>query len=52
MPHFLGGESTSALIENFKTNKKLYEKERKKQIHHLMERIEQKHEHPKVEKHG
>ena len=50
LPHFLGGEHTAELIERAKTNKKIYEKEKLKQIKELKERLKEKHEHPKIEK--
>jgi len=50
MPHFLGGQYTAKIIEKFKTRKKFYEKEKQKQIENLKERIEEGHEHPKVER--
>ncbi len=51
LPHFLGGQYTSKLIEKFRTRKKLYEKEKNKQIENLKERLEEGHEHPRIEKH-
>jgi len=50
MPHFLGGQYTAKIIEKFKANKKAYKKERQKQIENLKERIEEGHEHPKIER--
>jgi len=50
LPHFLGGEYTSKIIEKFKTSKKRYEKEKIKQIKILEERLEEGHEHPFIEK--
>lgn len=50
MPHFLGGEYTSNLIKIAKNNKKLYEKEKLKEIDLINKRISQGHKHPKVEK--
>ena len=50
LPHFLGGQYTSKLIEKFRTNKKAYEKEKIKQIENLRERLEEGHEHPKIER--
>ena len=40
MPHFLGGEYTSSIIEEFKDNKKKYEDEKKKQLKELRERYD------------
>lgn len=51
MPHFLGGDYTAKLIEKFKTNKKSYKKEKKWQIENLIERLEEGHEHPRIERH-
>jgi Kef-type K+ transport system membrane component KefB len=48
LPHFLGGEYTSNLIEHARENKKDYDKERKKEIKLLKERLEKGHEHPRV----
>ena len=50
MPHFLGGEYVSRLIEKSKKNKSLYEKEKNKNLASLKERIKEGHEHPKVER--
>jgi Trk K+ transport system NAD-binding subunit len=50
LPHFLGGEFTSRLIEKAKTNRKRYETEKKKELKILRERIKKGHEHPKIEK--
>lgn len=52
MPHFLGGQYTAKIIERFRTKKGLYEKEKIKQIEALKERLEEGHEHPKIEKHA
>ena len=50
MPHFLGGEYASLMLEKYKTNKKQYDKERQRHIQHLKERLSQGHEHPRLEK--
>lgn len=50
LPHFLGGEYVSKLIEEYKENKKLYEKEKLKEITSLKERLLDGQEHPKTEK--
>jgi Kef-type K+ transport system membrane component KefB/Trk K+ transport system NAD-binding subunit len=50
MPHFLGGEYVSKLIEKSKSKKSSYEKEKIKEIISLKERIKEGHEHPKIEK--
>ncbi len=50
LPHFLGGEYTSKLIEDAKINKKRYEKEKKKELKDLRERLEKGHKHPKIER--
>ena len=51
LPHFLGGEYTAKLIEKLKTDKKAYNTEKKKHIESLIERIEEGHEHPRIDKH-
>ncbi|MFH1307885.1 MAG: cation:proton antiporter [archaeon] len=51
LPHFLGGEYIANIIEKAKDNKKEYEKEKKKQIKDLKERLGEGQEHPKIEKH-
>lgn len=48
MPHFLGGEYASKLIESAKDNKKIYEKEKNKEMKSLKERVRQRQEHPRV----
>ena len=50
MPHFLGGEYVSKMIEKNGTNKKHYMRESKDQINHLNERIKEGHRHPRIEK--
>ncbi len=50
LPHFLGGKYTASLIEHHGTNKALYKKSKDEQISSLKDRMEQGHEHPKVEK--
>lgn len=50
LPHFLGGEYTSKIIESAKENKNIYKKEREKQIKDLKERLSEGQEHPVVEK--
>jgi len=50
MPHFLGGEYTSRIIEKAKNNKDVYKKEKEKQIKDLKERLGEGQEHPYVEK--
>ena len=49
-PHFLGGDYVAKMIETIKTDEKGYEEERKKHMKMLMERLEEGHEHPKVER--
>lgn len=49
MPHFLGGEYTSKIIEKAKNNKKKYELEKQKQLKELKDRLKEGHEHPKSE---
>jgi Kef-type K+ transport system membrane component KefB/Trk K+ transport system NAD-binding subunit len=50
LPHFLGGEYTSKLIETAKNDKKVYAKEKLREIKILKERLKEGQEHPKVEK--
>ncbi len=50
LPHFLGGEYTSKLIERAKKNNKVYRKERAKELKILEERLKIGHKHPEVEK--
>lgn len=50
LPHFLGGEYTSKLIEKNKDNKEEYLLEKKKELENLKERVRQGHKHPRVEK--
>lgn len=52
LPHFLGGEYTSKLIENAKDNRRIYKKEKRKELKILRERIKKGHEHPSIEKEG
>lgn len=50
LPHFLGGEYTSKLIESAKNNKEKYKEEKIKELKILRERIKRGQEHPKIEK--
>ncbi|MBS3150275.1 cation:proton antiporter [Candidatus Woesearchaeota archaeon] len=50
MPHFLGGEYVSKMIEKNRINRKDYSKESKDQISGLKERIKEGHRHPRIEK--
>jgi Trk K+ transport system NAD-binding subunit len=50
LPHFLGGEYTSKLIEKNKDNKEMYKSEKDKEIKSLRERLKQGHQHPRVGK--
>jgi len=50
LPHFLGGKYAASLLEHHGTNKELYKKLRSEQISSLQERIEEGHEHPKIER--
>jgi Kef-type K+ transport system membrane component KefB/Trk K+ transport system NAD-binding subunit len=50
LPHFLGGEYASRLIEKSKSNREGYEKEKKREMNILKERITRGHEHPRIEK--
>lgn len=49
MPHFLGGEYISRMIEHSRFNKKDYINESKYQIESLKERIKEGHKHPTIE---
>jgi hypothetical protein len=48
LPHFLGGEYISHLVERFDFNKKQYEKEKSKHLKELKDRLFEGHEHPEV----
>ncbi len=50
LPHFLGGEYVSQLIENAKDDKELYNIEKNKEIKILKERLKKGHEHPKIDR--
>jgi Trk K+ transport system NAD-binding subunit len=50
LPHFLGGEYTSKLIEYAKDNESKYRDERDKEIKLLKERIKSGHKHPSVDR--
>lgn len=50
LPHFLGGEYTAKLLETAKSNKKLYKKEKKKELKILKERLKKGYDHPQTEK--
>ncbi len=50
LPHFLGGEYTSKLIETAKNSKKYYQKEKKKELKLLKERTKRNQEHPLIER--
>lgn len=49
LPHFLGGEYISNVIEKAKEDKNIYKKEKEKQIRDLKERLGEGHEHPTFE---
>lgn len=51
MPHFLGGEYASTLIQKHGINLNEFLKEKTKHINHLKIRDELNHPHPKVDKH-
>lgn len=51
MPHFLGGDYASRMIEEYKTHKRKYVIEKRRHIEALKERLEEGHEHPVIEKH-
>ena len=50
LPHFLGGDYTASMINNFEENKNFYDKERQKHLQELKERIKEGHEHPRGER--
>jgi len=50
LPHFLGGQHTSELIERIQTDKKEYAKEKAKQIKELKERLAEGQKHPEIER--
>jgi len=50
LPHFLGGEYASKLIEAAKNNKNKYAQVKKKELKNLEERLRHGHEHPRIEK--
>lgn len=50
LPHFLGGEYTAKIIEEFGDSKAKYRREKKKQIENLKERLRGGQRHPDVEK--
>ncbi len=47
LPHFLGGEYTSKLIEKNRNDKDKYKSERRKEVETLRERLRKGHRHPK-----
>jgi len=52
MPHFLGGDYIAHLLVKDGFNKKLIDKEGKKQFRELAERLSEGHEHPRKDHHG
>ncbi|MFQ5620903.1 MAG: NAD-binding protein [Candidatus Nanoarchaeia archaeon] len=46
LPHFIGGKHAAHMIKKYKTTKKFYAAEKKKQIKYLKDRIKRGHEHP------
>ena len=50
LPHFLGGEYVSKLIIDAKTDKKVYTREKRKEIDILKKRLKIGHEHPDIER--
>lgn len=50
LPHFLGGEYTSRLIQEAKNNRKLYEREKTSELERLKERLNIGHKHPNIER--
>jgi len=47
LPHFLGGEHASTLLENYGFNSKKYSRERKIHLRHLDRRTKRGHDHPR-----
>ncbi len=50
MPHFLGGDYASKIIEKYKTNIKEFRKLRIEHIKHIKERLKHGHEHPRSDR--
>jgi len=50
LPHFLGGEYTAKLIREAKSDHRIYQKEKQKELRILRERLEKGQEHPRIEK--
>ncbi len=50
LPHFLGGEYVSKLIEKFRSNPEAYLNEKKQNIKDLKDRLRKGQEHPKIPK--
>ena len=50
LPHFLGGNYVSKLIERAETDKRIYEKEKATQIKELKERLYEGQEHPEIDR--
>jgi Trk K+ transport system NAD-binding subunit len=50
LPHFLGGEYTAKMIEDFRKDKEEYQKEKQKELKLLRERLKKGQEHPRVER--
>jgi len=51
LPHFLGGNHTAVLIESAGIDKRKYQEFKSSHLNELKERVQEGHEHPKVEKH-
>ncbi len=47
-PHFLGGEYLAKMIKDMKMDVKGYEREKKKHLKMLTERVQKGHEHPEI----
>src|SRR3989338_3411444 len=50
LPHFLGGDYTTKIIEKSGEDKSQYKEEKKKHLRELWDRMQEGHEHPKTEK--
>ncbi|MBU2612105.1 MAG: cation:proton antiporter [Nanoarchaeota archaeon] len=50
LPHFLGGEYISKVIQTAKKQRKYYEREKEKELKILKERLKKGHKHPEIER--
>ena len=49
LPHFIGGKHAAHMIKKFRTTKKYYDVQKRKQVKELKDRLSKGHEHPKHE---